>query len=328
MRPYWIRHIWVGLIAAPWGMALIAFQVLITLPTFRCETIDRHSPLTARLSCAQAKANQQTPLGLAMAIRLVGNISPDDPLHDVGDRLVRSWSEQLLALGEAKFQAGDLSEALAIAQMITESSPIYEQSRDRITKWKTTDKIAAAITHHATRQMRESLWGQAFQTANQLQQIKSEYWATERHATLMHQIQADREDRDWQLKNIVEPKIRNRRQPVTPSAELATHQPWLQPQAVTAKLPNHAKGAPEIAARVEKEPKVKQPRQSDPLELGETNQALPVVNSEPFLAPQPPLTSANVAPPQTQQTPNPVQPVLSANEEAESDPQPPEPEVR
>lgn len=206
-----------GLIAGLWGTAFMAVKVLTTLPTFHCETVDERSPLTARLNCAQNKADQQTPSGLAAAIQQVGDIPPEEPLQSVGQKLVESWNEQLLALGEAEFQAGDLREAIRIARLITERSPMYRQTRDRIAYWKTTDETAAAITQHATRQMEERQWGQAFQTAHQLQQIKSDYWANKKYAILVQQIQADREDRDWQLKTPVEPMLQQRKQPVLPS---------------------------------------------------------------------------------------------------------------
>ncbi|MBW4417661.1 MAG: hypothetical protein KME13_00360 [Myxacorys californica WJT36-NPBG1] len=220
-----------GLVAVLWGTALMAVKVLTTLPTFHCETVDEHSFLTARLHCAQNKANQQSPSGLAAAIQQVGDISPEEPLHSVGQELVESWHEQLLALGEAEFQAGNLKEAIRIAQLITERSSIYTQARDRIAHWKATEETAATITQQATRQMEERQWGRAFQTAHQLQQIKSDYWAKQKYAVLVQQIQADREDRDWQLKTPVEPKLPLRNQPVLPSeAAMQRSQALAQPQ--------------------------------------------------------------------------------------------------
>lgn len=193
------RAFLVGMALLPVGIGAIAYGILKTPVAIDCLNVNPASEVGARLHCAQIKADQQTPESLTSAIELVGTIPPEEPQAEEGKRLIEQWSIELLTQAETAYQEGNLEKAIDIA----ESLPNSEVAIEKIRGWKITWTRAEAIEKTAIAQMEKKEWSQAFQLANRLRQLENQHWAKERYATLVEQIQSDRELRDLRLKNPV-----------------------------------------------------------------------------------------------------------------------------
>jgi chaperonin cofactor prefoldin len=187
-----------GLISLPLVVSTIALGFLNTPPSISCHSVDKQAAVSDRLHCAQQQAERQTPESLIAAIDLLTDVPADDPYYGQSKRLVERLSIELFAKAEVEFQAGDLEKAVSMMRALPEDA--------KIKAWKSTWEKGEAVMKTALSQVEKREWKQAFQTANQLRQLENEYWATEQYDSLTRQIQSDREMRDWNYRNSVEPQ--------------------------------------------------------------------------------------------------------------------------
>lgn len=157
-----------------------------------------------RLYCAQVAANKQTAENLLEAIALVDSLPKDHPLRPEIDRNIEEWSLEILKIGDEKFQAGQLSEAIAIARRIPASVSAYKLVEQHIEGWQTIWSKAEALYEKAEQELRQSNWNQAFREAVQLTYVDNKYWATTKYDQLVNEIQLGREasaklDKAYQL---------------------------------------------------------------------------------------------------------------------------------
>lgn len=157
-----------------------------------------------RLYCAQVAANKQTAENLLEAIALVDSLPKDHPLRPEIDRNIEEWSLDILKIGDEKFQAGQLSEAIAIARRIPASVSAYKLVEQHIEGWQTIWSKAEALYEKAEQELRQSNWNQAFREAVQLTYVDNKYWATTKYDQLVNEIQLGREasaklDKAYQL---------------------------------------------------------------------------------------------------------------------------------
>lgn len=143
-----------------------------------------------RMYCAEELADSKTVEDLRRAIQLVYTIPEGDSLKPQSDRAVQEWSRQMLELGETEFQQGDLQAAIKIAEKVPSHLATQQMVDERIKQWETTWERAAAIYDDALDQIDQRRWGQAITIAKGLLNIGNQYWASDKHAELMQQLQA------------------------------------------------------------------------------------------------------------------------------------------
>lgn len=264
------KFLFLGLLVLPLAVAVAAFESLKSAPEIACESVSSASAFSVRLQCAQLKAAQQTPDNLAGAIELVSDASAED--SEAGHRLVKQWSKQLIEQGEAAFQAGDLEKAVRIIELLPQQSLDAQQVQERIRAWKVAWVKGEALEKEAQAQLEKEQWSQAFQLADQLRRVENSYWATERHAALVEQIQSDRELRDWKLKNPVQPTLATQPKASQPKIKFAA----LRPSPKPALIAQVKKAVPVVSQNIE----------AQPIDLHSAPQ-LPMV--EPEIEPEPPV---------------------------------------
>lgn len=186
-----------ALLALPVGIGTIAFISLRNPYSIKCSQVENSSPVSTRLHCAQQRANRDTPDSLAAAIEMLQNISIDDPYHQQSTQLIQRWSNALLTKAETEVQAGNLDKGIAIVRSLPQEA--------KVRSWKVLWEKGESLMKTALTQVEKREWHQALETAKQLQKLENQYWATEQYNLLIEQIQSDREFRDWNLKNPVEP---------------------------------------------------------------------------------------------------------------------------
>ncbi|HBL10272.1 MAG TPA: chromosome segregation ATPase [Cyanobacteria bacterium UBA11162] len=201
---WWFWAVLIVLISG--GVGFMSVALLLKLPAVpNCpSTFWPTASAAMRLYCAQLAANKQTADDLLEAIALVEALPENHPLRPEINRHIEQWSEDILKIGEEKFQAGQLSEAIDIAKRIPFKSKAYELVQKRIDQWQTIWAKAEAIYEKAEQQLKQSNWTQAFREAVRLTSVENKYWATVKYNQLTDLIQIAREasqqlDKAYQL---------------------------------------------------------------------------------------------------------------------------------
>lgn len=169
--------------------------VLLKLPTLpNCPQM--FLPTTSasvRIYCAQLAANKGTRADLLEAVALIQDLPADHPLRPDIDRYLEAWVANLLELADETFQAGELEEAISLAEELFAyvDSALVEE---RITLWQGTWDKGETIVFDAKEHMQAGAWGQAFQTASKLTQLDNDYWATQRYDELYAELTTARQE--------------------------------------------------------------------------------------------------------------------------------------
>lgn len=178
------------------GVGFIAVALLLKLPTVpNCPAIFwPTASASMRLYCAQLAANKQTAEDLLEAIALVEALPPTHPLRTTINNHIEQWSLDILKIGEQKFQAGKLTEAIEIARKIPDRVSAYNLVEKQIDRWQTIWSKADAVYNKVEQELRQSNWTQAFREAVKLTAIENRYWATTKYDQVAKKITLARED--------------------------------------------------------------------------------------------------------------------------------------
>lgn len=168
------------------GVGLTAVALLLKLPAVpNCPaTFWPTASASMRLYCAQLAANKQTAENLLQAIALVEDLPADHPLRPEINRYIEDWSADILKIGDQKFQAGQLEEAIKIARRIPTGVAAQKLVDQKIEKWQKIWSGAQAIFDKTEAQLRQSNWVQAFREAVKLTEVDNKYWATTKYEQL------------------------------------------------------------------------------------------------------------------------------------------------
>ena len=174
------------------GASFWAIRSLLTLPELPgCRSISQISESSSmRLYCAEELADSKTAEDLRRAIQLIHTIPEGDSLKPQSDRAIVEWSRQMLELGEAEFQQGDLQAAIKIAEKVPSHGQTRQTVDDQIKQWETLWERAETIYDDALDEIDQGRWGQAITVAKGLLAVENRYWSTARHRELMQQLQA------------------------------------------------------------------------------------------------------------------------------------------
>jgi hypothetical protein len=186
-----IRFWAILIVLASGGVGLTAVALLLKLPAVpNCPaTFWPTASASMRLYCAQLAANKQTAENLLQAIALVEDLPADHPLRPEINRYIEDWSEDILKIGDQKFQAGKLDEAIKIARRIPNGVAAQKLVDQKITKWQKIWSGAQAIFEKTEEQLRQSNWVQAFREAVKMTEVDNKYWATTKYEQLTKLIQ-------------------------------------------------------------------------------------------------------------------------------------------
>ncbi|NJN75576.1 MAG: chromosome segregation ATPase [Synechococcaceae cyanobacterium RL_1_2] len=146
-----------------------------------------------QLYCAQQEAKQGTPASLLAAINIVNKIKPDSPLYGKAQDAMEEWAKEILDIGEKKFQAGELAEAIAIARTIPANSTTHSVVDEQIARWQSIWAEAEAIEQELDQVLRKSEWNNAFTLAIKLTNLDNYYLSTTKYEAAINKIQTARQ---------------------------------------------------------------------------------------------------------------------------------------
>ncbi len=178
------------------GVGFIAVALLLKLPAVpNCPAIFwPTASASMRMYCAQLAANKQTAQDLLQAIALIEALPANHPLRPEINRNIEQWSLNILAIGEQKFQAGKLDEAIDIARKIPSKVPAYNLVEKQIDRWQALWSKAEGIYGKVEQELRKSNWTQAFREAVKLAYLDNKFWATTKYEQVAKKITMARED--------------------------------------------------------------------------------------------------------------------------------------
>ncbi|WP_052050936.1 hypothetical protein [Leptolyngbya sp. KIOST-1] len=189
--------IWsIGLLVAVMGVGAVSAVSLFRIPNLpNCRAIFwPTAAASTRLQCAEAYAEQGTVEGYLDAIALLESLPADHPLRGEVDLRIETWSERILDLAEDTFQAGDLSEAIAMARRIPNHTAAAQLVNERVSEWNQIWREAETIYAAAEADLKALAFQDAFAKAIQLLNVGNTHWKTVKYDELTSKITAARED--------------------------------------------------------------------------------------------------------------------------------------
>lgn len=184
------------LLLVPIGVGSMAVRELLLLPALpRCWNVAQNSRSSStQVYCAEILANKQTVEDLRRAIQLANQVDADDPLRHKSDRLIEQWTQDILRLGEAEFQAGSLERARDIAKRVPFNVPTYKTVEAKIKDWEEIWAKAERLYSDVEAEIDQENWFAALSTARMLLTVGNQYWATTQYQALMQLLQSSREN--------------------------------------------------------------------------------------------------------------------------------------
>ena len=196
--PLWkMWQLWgILLVLCSGGVGYAATTMLLQLPkTQSCSKVFWPvASASIRLYCAQTAAEEKSVDGLLAAIDLVAVLPQSHPLRPEIDRNIDRWATGILAIGEEKFQAGKLEEAIATAKKIPNSLSSKELVDQEIERWNEIWSQGEEQYQQVEEKLREADWNGAFNWAVRLTDSPNEYWATTKYEESINNINVAQEE--------------------------------------------------------------------------------------------------------------------------------------
>ncbi len=185
---------WAVLAAMVGGTGITSYLLLIAVPpTPSCQGIVPVSTDSERLFCAQVGAETKEVPKLRSAVELVKDWNDRHPLYRESQRLLKSWSEDLMRIGRKQFNGGNIAQAIATLRIVPITSPSYDLTQETIAKWSIQAQNSAAIDGKFTTAIKSGDWGQAFAILQSVQRMRGNYWSAFKHDQMASKLAKERD---------------------------------------------------------------------------------------------------------------------------------------
>ncbi len=188
---------WAILAAMVGGTGITSYLLLIAVPpTPNCQGISPISTDSERLYCAQTGADTKELPKLRAAVGLVQGWTDSHPLYGEAQRLLKTWSLDLMRIGRKQLNEGSIDRAISTLKIVPTSSPIYKEAQAAIVKWSEQAQNSAKIDGKFDRAMKSGDWNQAFVILQTVQQMRGHYWNTYKHEKMSSRLAIERDGWD------------------------------------------------------------------------------------------------------------------------------------
>jgi hypothetical protein len=168
---------WAVLAAMVGGTGITSYLLLIAVPpTPNCQGILPISADNERLYCAQVGAETKQIPKLRSAVDLVKGWTDRHPLYRESQRLLTTWSEDLIRIGRKQLNDGKIEQAIATVKIVPPSSPIYDRAQETIAKWAHQARDSSKIDANFDRAIATADWNEAFAILQTVQRMRGTYW--------------------------------------------------------------------------------------------------------------------------------------------------------
>jgi hypothetical protein len=184
---------WAVLAAMVGGTGITSYLLLIAVPpTPNCQGVIPISTDSERLYCAQVGAETKQIPKLRSAIELVRGWTDRHPLYGESQRLLKSWSEDLIRIGRKQLNEGKIDNAIATLKIVPTTSPSYDRAQESIAKWSLQAQDSAKIDAKFDRAMRTADWNQAFVILQTVQKMRGNYWSSFKYDKMSAKLAQER----------------------------------------------------------------------------------------------------------------------------------------
>ena len=190
--------VWFSAFAVLGGMGTAALVWLISLPPqIDCRHPERLSLDMERLYCAQEAAQSGEMTKLIAGIDFLKQWQPDHPLHGEAQRLIKEWSDQVLTLSTRRVASGDLKGAESALSHIPASTPVYQDARKALTRWRKYSQRASKLNAKAQAALKQKDWHAVSDYIVLLAAFERDYWSLDNGAdALAHRLGVEKQA--WQ----------------------------------------------------------------------------------------------------------------------------------
>jgi hypothetical protein len=240
---------WAVLAAMVGGTGITSYLLLIAVPpTPNCQGAIPASTDSERLYCAQVGAETKEIPKLRSAIELVRGWTDRHPLYRESQRLLKSWSEDLIRIGRKQLNEGKIDSAIATLKIVPTTSPSYDSAQESIAKWSLQAQDSAKIDGRFDRAMRTADWNQAFVILQTVQKMRGSYWSSFKYDKMSAKLAQERNawDKLQEAKDTLVNKDSDDYNTRAKRIELAVKAAGKKAQIVEPPLPNDP--APIVAA--------------------------------------------------------------------------------
>jgi hypothetical protein len=185
---------WAVLAAMVGGTGITSYLLLIAVPpTPSCQGIVPVSTDSERLFCAQVGAETREVPKLRSAVELVKDWTDRHPLYRESQRMLKSWSEDLIRIGRKQLNEGNITQAIATLKIVPITSPSYDLTQETIAKWSIQAQDSTKIDLKFTKAMKTGDWGEAFAILQSVQRMRGNYWSTYKHDQMASKLAKERD---------------------------------------------------------------------------------------------------------------------------------------
>lgn len=179
-RGRWLRF-WLMVVFLVLGTGLMSTKWLLhRFPPTNCQEL---LPMTAdseRLFCLQQAVESGGLEETIAAMNFVNEWQREHPLYSEGQRLLRQWSESILEAARGELQAGNLVDALRLANLVPVRSPLYPEAQVQQATWQKDWQLAEQTAQDAKTAITNQNWPEALALTEKLSESPLEYWRSER----------------------------------------------------------------------------------------------------------------------------------------------------
>lgn len=200
---------WAVLTAMVGGTGITSYLLLIAVPpTPNCQGVLPISVDSERLYCAQVGAETKELPKLRSAVNLVQNWTERHPLYGESQRLLKSWSEDLIRIGRKQLNEGSIEQAIATIKIVPITSPSYNRAQELLAKWSAQAQDSSKVDNRFEQAMKSGDWNQAFEILQSVQKMKGSYWSSYKYDQMASKLARERDgwDRLQEAKDALETK--------------------------------------------------------------------------------------------------------------------------
>ncbi len=184
---------WLAVLGGLSGTGLLALLWLTNLPPLPdCKTLPSLASDSDRLYCAREAIQSGGATALVAGLQVIQPWGENHPLYREAQPLLKSWSDQLLAIARQKVELADLEGAVTLAWKIPRTSPVYAEAQKAIVEWRSQWNQGETIIANAQKALQQQEWKVASEQLLALGGLPNDYWRIRRLDELTRRIVVER----------------------------------------------------------------------------------------------------------------------------------------
>ncbi len=184
--------IWVGVLG---GLAIASLGSLIWLtrlpPAPDCKKLSAFAADVDQLYCAEQAAQTGKVDDLLAGINLVKGWQTNHLLYAEAQTLLSQWSGSLLLLAQDQLAQGNFDQAVEMAGLVPEQSPVYADAQAKIKDWQAEWQQGKQLKSEIEAAVEQQQWPTAQEKLKKLLQLDEDYWVRQQGGELRQLIKRE-----------------------------------------------------------------------------------------------------------------------------------------